>query len=134
MAAVRIPNPPPVLAIVTFSVNSPTMRRRKVKSRKKKRATSAMLTLKVPKLERWADEVRRGSKNRIRGGTPHLQEDERENEPRGQEDSNSVVELTGGLGIGSRDTVVGMEEGRVGQPESTVRGEGWRGVSVRNRR
>jgi len=51
------------------------------------------------------------------------EEDEGDDEPRSQKDSDSVVKFIRGLGIGSSDTVVGMKEGRVGQPETAIRGE-----------
>lgn len=41
----------------------------------------------------------------------HSQEDEGEDEPRSQKYCDSVVELVGGLRVGSSDTVVGDEEG-----------------------
>jgi hypothetical protein len=53
----------------------------------------------------------------------HLQEDEGDDEPRSQEDRNSIVKLIGGFGVGSGNAKVGVEEGSVSQPETTVRGE-----------
>jgi len=60
---VAIPTPPPALWMVLFSVNSAVMRRRKVRSRRKKRTISATLTLRVARLEK-ANAIRCGSKNR----------------------------------------------------------------------
>jgi len=51
------------------------------------------------------------------------QEDKGDDEPRSQEDRDSVGELFRGLGIGRGDTVVRVEEGREGQPETAIRGE-----------
>ena len=114
-----IPKAPPALPMVALPVNLLTMRRRKVRSRKKKRVTSAMLTLKVAKLKRRADEVRWCPKNRSR----HLQEDESDDEPRSQEDSNCAFECFRVFGVSSGNTEVGVEEGSKGQPETAVRGK-----------
>lgn len=51
------------------------------------------------------------------------EEEEGYDEPGGQEDSDSVVKFFRGFGVGSGDTVVGVEESRVSQPETAVRGE-----------
>ena len=53
----------------------------------------------------------------------HSQEDEGNNKPGSQKDSDGVGELTRVGAVGSRNTVVGVKEGRVGQPETAVRGE-----------
>jgi len=117
---VAIPNPPPAFAIEAVSVSSATKRRRKVTSRRKKRATKAMLTLRVPRLGQMSSD---GDPKIDFGTGVRLQEDEGDDEPRSQEDCDGIVELIRGLGVGSGDTVVWVEEGRVGQPETTVGGE-----------
>jgi len=61
------------------------------------------------------------------------QEDESDDEPRSQEDTDSVGELFGGLGVGSCNTVVGVKEGREGQPETSVRSKSGRAESVASR-
>ena len=53
----------------------------------------------------------------------HLQEDEGDDDPGSQEDSDGAVELVKVTGVGSGNAKVGVEEGRVSQPESTVAGE-----------
>ena len=88
-------------------------------SRQAKRATIATLTLRVANLK--DREVTDRSSD---GSVLYSQEEEGDDEPRSQEHGNSVVELLWGLRVSSPDTVVRVEEGRVGQPETTVRGEG----------
>jgi len=57
-------------------------------------------------------------------------EDEGDDKPSGQKDSDSAGQLTRGIGVRSRDTKRGVEEGSVGHPETTVRGEGSRAKGV----
>ena len=119
-----IPNPPPAFATEAFSVSSPTKRRRKVRSRRKKRATKATLTLKVPRLENGREHMRSDGFPKIDFGTgARSQEDEGDDEPRSQEDCDGIMELFGGLGVSSSNAIVWVKEGRVGQPKTTVRGE-----------
>jgi len=61
------------------------------------------------------------------------EEDEGDDEPRSQEDCDGIVELFRGLGVSSSDTVVWVEEGRVGQPETAVGGESSGAKSVASR-
>lgn len=53
----------------------------------------------------------------------HSQEDEGNDKPGSQENSDRAGELSRGIGVGSRNTEVGMKEGRVSQPETAVRSE-----------
>ena len=51
------------------------------------------------------------------------QKDEGVDEPGGKENSHSVGELAGVVGVGSSDTKAGVKEGSVGHPETTVDAE-----------
>lgn len=59
----------------------------------------------------------------MRGFLRHSQEDEGEDEPGDQNDSHSIAELAGVLGIGSCNTEVRVKEGGVGHPEASIRAE-----------
>ena len=59
-----------------------------------------------------------------RGVVRYSQEDEGDDEPGSQEDSDGVGELARVTGVGSSNTKAGVKEGSVGQPETTVAGEG----------
>lgn len=52
------------------------------------------------------------------------EEEEGNNEPGRQKDSDGARELSRSIGISSGDTKRGVEEGGIGHPETTVRGEG----------
>jgi len=57
-------------------------------------------------------------------------EEEGYDKPGGQKDSESVGELARGIGVGSRNTEVGMKNGGVGQPETAKRGESSRAERI----
>lgn len=61
------------------------------------------------------------------------EEDEGDDEPRSQEDCDGIMELFGGLGVSSSNAIVWVKEGRVGQPETAVRGESSGAKSVASR-
>jgi len=79
----------------------------------------AMLTLKVAKLQGELDQAGFFSDRSGR----HSQKDRADDEPGDQKDSESVGELTRGIGVGSRNTEVGMNNGSVRQPETSKRRE-----------
>ena len=89
-----------------------------MRSRREKRTTKTTLTLRVAKLEEKRSDAL------LIIDQARLHEDEGDDKPSGQEDSDSAGQLSRGVRVRSRDTKRGVEEGRVRQPETTVRGEG----------
>jgi len=53
----------------------------------------------------------------------HSQKDGTDDKPGDQKDSESIGELAGGIGVGSRNTEVGVKNGSVRQPETSKRRE-----------
>jgi len=65
-------------------------------------------------------------------GSQH--ENEGKNEPGGQKDADSTRVLTRVVRVGGSDTEVGVEEGSVGQPETSVGTEGSRAKGITERK